>query len=265
MPTSHTGAWARPTRISNQPGVISVFVRYPSASSCWRSPAGPSTRGMPLAFAYPRMRRLKWSARRISLCMGCFIRSGQGHPSGSRRDPAPSGNRHSTGSGRRSHSCRPQQILMAFAPRVGPVSQLSTSRAIHANSGRGTVRLPDFAARRATFSRRSPRTNVDRSVKGNGDFVPVVGLRAANPTASMSSFRRPSGAPVDPALMLKPRAATRPLQGCLRIPPVALRYPFKRSFPAPSPVAPTIYIPAVHERRYRLSLGYREECSNQTN
>ena len=162
--------------------------------------------------------------------MGCFIRSGQGHPSGSRRDPAPSGNRHSTGSGRRSHSCRPQQILMAFAPRVGPVSQLSISRATHANSGLGTVRLPDFAARRATFSRRSPRTNVDRSVKGNGDFVPVVGLRAANPTASMSSFRHPSGAPVDPGFTLKPRAAaTRPLQGRLRIPPVALRYPFLSS------------------------------------
>src|SRR5258705_11381611 len=61
----HRRAWARPTRIRNRPCVISVFARYSSANSCLRSPAGQWTTGMPLAFAYRGMRRLKRPARRI--------------------------------------------------------------------------------------------------------------------------------------------------------------------------------------------------------
>src|ERR1700740_3166971 len=49
--TSHTGAWARPTKTRNTPWVTVVLARYASARSCLRCPAGQSTTGMPCALA----------------------------------------------------------------------------------------------------------------------------------------------------------------------------------------------------------------------
>src|SRR6516225_256601 len=41
-PTSHTGAWARPTSTRNRPWVTVVLARYSSARSCLRCPAEQS-------------------------------------------------------------------------------------------------------------------------------------------------------------------------------------------------------------------------------
>src|SRR6516164_585449 len=52
-PTSHTGAWARPTSTRNRPWVTVVLARYSSARSCLRCPAEQSITGMPCALAQP--------------------------------------------------------------------------------------------------------------------------------------------------------------------------------------------------------------------
>jgi len=65
--------------------------------------------GMPFAFPYPRMRRLKRPTIRIR-CVFCLasppIQSRSATTRGSRRDQTPSGNKHSTRFGPHNRSCR---------------------------------------------------------------------------------------------------------------------------------------------------------------
>jgi hypothetical protein len=158
MPTSHTGAWARPTRMRNKPCVILVFARYSSASSCLRSAAGQSTTGMPCAFAYPRTRRLKRPAMRIRWVLSSVSSDPLRARHHKRKPPGscPTGNKHSTRSGRHSHSCR----------SAGPRTVRSRSRAYLAakhmprNARKFwllTFATPDFCCPQGHFSRRTPR------------------------------------------------------------------------------------------------------------
>ena len=152
MPTSHTGAWARPTRIRNKPCVTFVFARYSSASLCLRSPARPSTIGMPFACAYARTRRLKRPAMRIRCVLSSVssLRLRLATTNETRRDHVPCGNTHSIQSGQRSHSCR----------SAGPHNERSTNRAClaakHMPRGARKFRLltsltPDFCCLKGHF------------------------------------------------------------------------------------------------------------------